>query len=179
VIAENSSEALTGHKEAGPKLEAAFRLHYRRLEHLIRRIVRDQGRAEELAVDVFLRWPPAHSSDPLAVSGWLTKAAVRLALDEVRRQRRRARLDTWLAGFGIQPSHEGELLANDRRSKVIETLARLKARDAELLILRAEGLSYQQAAAALSLNPASVGRLISKAQQRFRREFEKRYGQSA
>lgn len=179
MIAESSSEALAGNKETDLTLEAAFRLHYRRLEQLIHRIVRDHGRAEELAVDVFLRWPPADSSDSLAVSGWLTKTAVRLALDELRRQRRRSRLDPWLAGFGIQPSQERMLIEHDQHSKVIATMARLKPRDAELLTLRAEGLSYQQTAAALSLNPASVGRLISQAQQRFRKEFEKRYGQSA
>ena len=56
-------------------------------------------------------------------------------------------------------------------------LARMEGRRAELLLLRSGGLSYDELAEALALNPASVGTLLSRAQQTFRKEYIKLYGE--
>ena len=64
----------------------------------------------------------------------------------------------------------------EERDQVRQTLAVLRERQAELLILRASGLSYEELATALGLNPASVGTLIGRAQQAFRKEYVKLYG---
>jgi RNA polymerase sigma-70 factor, ECF subfamily len=45
------------------------------------------------------------------------------------------------------------------------------------LLLRGQGLSYEEVASALALNPSSVGALLSRAQEAFRKEFVKRYGE--
>ena len=55
-------------------------------------------------------------------------------------------------------------------------LAALPRRQAELLLLRSDDGSYDELAAALSLNPASVGTLLARAKQAFRKEYVKRYG---
>jgi RNA polymerase sigma-70 factor (ECF subfamily) len=55
-------------------------------------------------------------------------------------------------------------------------LRALPWRSAALLLLRSEGLSYAELAAALNVNPASVGTLLARAQRAFRQEFERRYG---
>ena len=49
---------------------------------------------------------------------------------------------------------------------------------AELLLLRSDGLSYEEVASALELNPGSVGTLLGRAQRAFRKEYLKRYGTS-
>lgn len=59
---------------------------------------------------------------------------------------------------------------------VRRVLAILDRRDAALLLLRADGLSYGELAAALDLNPASIGTLLSRAQLAFRKEYERNYG---
>ncbi len=69
--------------------------------------------------------------------------------------------------------HAGE----EARGLVRQTLARLDSRSAELLLLRSHGLSYGEVAAALDLNPASVGTLLARAQQAFRKEYVQRYGE--
>ena len=56
-------------------------------------------------------------------------------------------------------------------------LASLEAKQAELLLLRSNDLSYQEVAAALDLNPSSVGTLLSRAQAAFRKEYVKLYGE--
>jgi RNA polymerase sigma-70 factor (ECF subfamily) len=66
--------------------------------------------------------------------------------------------------------------ASEEREQVRKVLAAIDQRQASLLLLRADGLSYEELAAALELNPASIGTLISRAQQAFRKEFERKYG---
>lgn len=43
--------------------------------------------------------------------------------------------------------------------------------------LRAEGLTYAQLAGALHLNPASIGTLLARAEDAFRKEYVNRHGQ--
>ncbi len=67
--------------------EAVFRAHYKRVARIIAGVVRDHARAEELAVEVFLklwRHPPAAGDRAPA---WLHRAAVRAGLNEIRIRR--------------------------------------------------------------------------------------------
>lgn len=58
-------------------------------------------------------------------------------------------------------------------------LKSMHQRDAELLILRAEGLTHAELSNALSIKAASVGVMLSRAESAFRKEYLKRYGLSA
>ena len=55
----------------------------------------------------------------------------------------------------------------------------MRRTQAELLILRSDGVLYDELAAVLSLNPASVGTLLSRARAAFRKEYVRRYGEHA
>ena len=66
--------------------------------------------------------------------------------------------------------------ALEEQRQVRAVLSALAWRQAALLLLRSEGLSYAEVAAALNMNPASVGTLLIRAQHAFRKEFVKRYG---
>ena len=72
-------------------LEAVFRAHYRRITGIIARVVRDPARAEELAVEVFLKLWREPKAQGDRTTGWLYRTAVRHGLDELRRDMRRAR----------------------------------------------------------------------------------------
>jgi len=164
-------------QESSFDFEAAFRLNYARVARLIARIVRDPGRAEELAVEVFYRLWRNPKAQGDKVGGWLYRTAVRAGLYELRRQGRRERV-AHLLGHGPRPANPAEVheSAEDQR-RVREVLAKMDPQRAELVLLRSAGLSYAELAAALDLNPASVGTLLSRAQQVFRKEYIKRYGQ--
>jgi RNA polymerase sigma-70 factor (ECF subfamily) len=160
---------------AAVDLETLFVAEYANVARLIARIVRDPGRAEELAVEVFLR----HAGHRTLEVRMLYRDAVRLGLDEIRRQSRRASLLRLFPGSGRAPmTPEQHQIGQDRKGQVSLVLGRLKKRDAELLLLRAEGLSYEELAAALSIKPSSVGSLLSRAQDAFRKEYTKRYGEA-
>jgi RNA polymerase sigma-70 factor (ECF subfamily) len=155
--------------------DAAFRSHYGRIASVIARVVRDRARAEELAVEVFVklwRTPRAQSE---GMQGWLYRAAVRKGLDELRN---RARWDRYarLVDF-VRPATPEDIRArNEEQEKVRSALAHVQRRQAELLVLYSHGLSYAEIASALQLNPASVGTLLLRAQETFRKEYIKRHG---
>jgi RNA polymerase sigma-70 factor, ECF subfamily len=161
-------------------LEALFRSQYGRVARIIARVVRDPARAEDLAVEVFLKlWrnPKAHGEK---VEGWLYRVALRAGLDELRRQTRRARYEGLLGLVRAKraPVTPEELhLATEEQDRVRFVLSIIEPRQAEFLLLRSQGFSYDEVASTLNLNPASVGTLLSRAQQAFRKEYIKRYGQ--
>jgi len=163
--------------EAGFDLESLFRAQYARIAGVIVRVARDPARAEELAVEVFLKFsrnPRAHAENAEA---WLYRTAVRMGLDELRRQTRRLHYESLLGFARGAPTPEELHAAAEERERVRRVLSVIARREAELLLLRSHGLSYGELASALHLNPASVGTLLSRAQQAFRKEYIKRYGE--
>jgi RNA polymerase sigma-70 factor (ECF subfamily) len=164
-------------EEAPSEFEGIFRLHYQRVTRVITRVIGDRGRAEELAVEVFFklwRMPRARGD---RVGGWLYRTAVRKGLDELRRRTRRSHYESLLMGSRTPPTPEQVRLAAERQEKVCRVLALISRREAELLVLHSHGLSYEELAAALKLNPASVGALLGRARVAFRKEYLKRHGE--
>jgi RNA polymerase sigma-70 factor, ECF subfamily len=141
-------------------------------------VVGDHARAEELAVEAFWKlWrsPRAHGEK---AGGWVYRTAVRLALNELRRRKRSARYEI-LSGPGRpSPTPEEVRAAAEEREQVRRVLAAIDARQAELLLLRGSGMSYSELAAAIEVSPNSVGTLIGRAQQAFRKEYVKQFGET-
>jgi RNA polymerase sigma-70 factor (ECF subfamily) len=154
-------------------LEASFAEHYGRVARVIAKVIRDPARAEELAVEVFLRWSRRGGAEV----AWLYRTAVRISLDELRRRTRRGRYEALAAFFRATPTPEDLRGSQEEHERVRAVLAAMKTRDAELLLLRSDEASYEELAATLKLNPASVGTLLSRAQRAFRKEYTKRYGE--
>jgi RNA polymerase sigma-70 factor, ECF subfamily len=178
-VVSASSEAvdrLKAEDAATFDFEAIFRSQYERIARVIARVVRDPARAEELAVEVFLKlW-----RNPLPrgekIEGWLYRAAVRRGLDELRRRTRRTGYERLVAFVRPVPTPEELRRATEEKEKVHLVLAAMKPRQAELLLLRSQSLTYDELASALELNPASVGTLLSRAEQAFRKEYIRRHG---
>jgi RNA polymerase sigma-70 factor (ECF subfamily) len=157
--------------------DAAFLAHYGRVARVVGRVVRDRGRAEEIAVDVFLNWRRHQEAQGEHAIGWLYRTAVRMGLDELRRQARRTRFERLFGAVrAVPPTPEDLHTARDEQQRVRTVLAGMRRRDASLLLLRGDGQNYEAVAAALGLKSTSVGTLISRAQRAFRTEYERRYG---
>lgn len=158
--------------------ETIFRTNYRRVARVIFRVIQDPSRAEELAVDVFCRLWQHPSAQGTQCAGWLYRTATREALDELRRRARREKYESW---FGVRrPSGDPEAArqASEARTRIRTVLARLRPQDAQLVTLRAEGFSYDEIANVLDLNPVSIGTMLRRAQEAFRKEYVKRYGEA-
>jgi RNA polymerase sigma factor (sigma-70 family) len=156
--------------------DAVFTAEYAAVTRLIARIVRDPGRGEELAVETFWRLWKTPAAQGESARGWLRRTAVRLAIDELRGRMRRERLDRlWPFGRVRQPDEL--FLSSEEQGRVRAVLAAMPRRDAELLLLRSEEMSYEELATMLSVHPASIGTLLSRARQAFRKEYVRRYGE--
>jgi RNA polymerase sigma-70 factor (ECF subfamily) len=161
-------------------IEIAFRMHYGRVTRVIGRVVGDPARAEELAVEVFLKLWRNQKAQGERIEGWLYRTAMRTGLDELRSRTRRARYEALLSVFPMssRPATPDELCcANEEQEKVRMILALIEPRQAEFLVFWSNGFSYEEVAAILRLSPTSVGTLLSRAQKAFRKEYIKRYGQ--
>ena len=159
------------------RFETFFRSHYERIARAIARVVGDPARAEDLAVEAFWKlWRNPQAQGDKA-GGWVYRTALRLGLNELRRDARRNHYERQ-SEFGRRSLTPEEVrAAAEEREQVRQVLAALDPRPAELLLLRSSGLSYEEVASAADVNPVSVGTLISRAQQAFRKEYVKRYGQ--
>ena len=161
-------------------LETLFRAQYERVARVIAGIIRDPGRAEELAVDVFLKWERTRKAHGEGAEGWLYRAAVRIALNELRRKTLLTRYERLLglvtAGRAPGGTPHEIYSAHEDCEKVRLVLGSIEPRQAELLLLRSNDFSYRELASTLNLNPASVGTLLSRALQAFRTEFIQRFG---
>jgi len=159
------------------RIQATEAIDPARIAGVIARVVRDPARAEELAVEVFLKLWKKQQKQGDKTPGWLYRVAVRMGLDELRRQTRRTRYER-LLGFGESVRTPEEIRCTaEEQERVRLVLGLINRRHAELLILRSDDLSYEEVASTLDLNPASIGTLLIRAQQAFRKEYIKRYGE--
>ena len=160
-------------------IETLFRSHYSRVARIIERVVRDHGRSEEFAVEVFLKLWRNKNVQHENVEAWLYRVAVRTGIDGLRRETRRAHYEkvlAWIRPGAATANPEQLHFANEEQEKVRAVLAVMNPRHGQFLLLRSQDFTYDEVAAILNLNPASIGTLLSRAQESFRKEYIKKYG---
>ena len=151
--------------------EALFRREYPRVVAIAHRIVRDTDEAEDVAQDVFVSFYRKHPADAGYAPAWLHAAAAHTALNAIRSRERRGKRETLHArehDRTVDPQSAAE--TSETRAEVRVALSRMDERAASLLALRYSGLSYDEIAAALGLRKSSIGTLLSRAEDAFRRE---------
>src|SRR5580700_3198618 len=146
--------------------DALFRAHYQRLVGMLGRLMGDRGQAEEIAADAFCKL--ARQPEGVAGAGlvsWLYRVAINAGLDALRSNTRRQRREERAVADARreEPGVIESLLAEERRVRVQRVLAALKPRDAQLLLLRAGGMSYRELAETLGIRQNSVGSMLARA----------------
>jgi len=166
----------------GASFDAVFREHYPRVVGLLARLTGDRGHAEELAADVFCKLARHRriSPDRKEWMPWLYRVATNLGLDALRSNSRRRRREETASSGGLQATQGRDaleaMLHEERCARVQAVLGSLKSREAQLLLLRADGLAYRELAETLGIQPNSVGTLLARAEAEFERRFRARYG---
>ena len=134
----------------------------------------DQAEAEDVAQDVFVSFYRAHPADAPYGPAWLHAAAAHAALNALRGRDRRSRREAAQSMSLETPANDDPaetVAASETRDEVRAILARLPERSATMLVLRYAGLSYAEIAAALDVRASSVGTLLRRAEDAFRREL--------
>jgi RNA polymerase sigma-70 factor (ECF subfamily) len=164
------------------EFETLFVKHYPRIVGILRRIVGDYGPAEDLASEVFLKLyrQPLVQESEANVGGWLYRTATNLGIDALRATARRSRFEQAAGQDAGQnkPAENGfqRVARFERERRVRRVLAEIKPAQAQLLLLRASGDSYKDLAAALEIEPGSVGTLLVRAEAAFEQRYRELFG---
>lgn len=171
-------------KDSPQSFEQLFLAIYPRLVSILRRMLGDCGRAEELANEAFLKLhtsvlPPAAKKN---LPGWLYRTAMNLGIDDLRARSRHRRLEQEASRAQSSSSSQEDglqhVLRAERQKRVRTVLARLKPESAQLLLLRATGHSYREIAAHLEIPGASVGTMLIRAEACFEKCYLELFGET-
>ncbi len=159
-------------------IEQAFQQYWELICSVVDRLVGSREEAEDIALEAFLRLhlnPPDRNEN---IAGWLYRVATRLGLNALRSRHRRRWYETQVTNLVIQEAQidtpEALLEARQEGERVRAALARLNTRQAQLLVLRTNGLSYAEIAIALEIPPASVGTYLARAEKEFEKQYKKK-----
>jgi RNA polymerase sigma-70 factor (ECF subfamily) len=154
---------------------ALFEAQFHRLFRYLDRLSGEPDLAADLTQEAFVRLYQ-RGSMPDRPEAWLITVGMNLFRNARSSQARRRRLLTiWRAEAVLAdppPTPAQATVAMDSAERVRVAIDRLPERDRRILLLRAEGYSYRDIAAALELNDASIGTLLARAKQAFRQAYE-------
>lgn len=154
-------------------VERLFRTYNAALVRYLTRRLGDRDWAEEVAQETFIR---ALRQESIANErAWLFAVATNLVRDEARKDARRRRHLALLAEQQRDSVSEQAPTTLERAQeaalarKAVDALAE---RDRLALLMREEGLDYNEIAEALELSPGSVGTTLSRARRRLVESYE-------
>ncbi len=153
--------------------ERLFRTYHPMLVRYLTRRLGDRDWAEEVAQETFVR--ALRQDGLLNERAWLFTVANNLVRDDARRDaRRRARLELLreeMRDEVVEPEPLSLELAQDAAlaRKAVNALAE---RDRLALLMREEGLSYDEIAQALQLSVGSIGTTLARARRRLVEQYQ-------
>ena len=154
-------------------VERLFRTYNAALVRYLTRRLGDRDWAEEVAQETFVR--ALRQTSIQNERAWLFAVATNLVRDEARKDMRRRKHLALLAEQERDEMVEPEDTSIERAQEA--ALARkavdgLAERDRLALLMREEGLDYNEIAQALELSPGSVGTTLSRARRRLVESYE-------
>jgi len=154
-------------------VERLFHLYHDPLVRYLTRRLGDRDWAEEVAQETFLR---ALRQERLTNErAWLFAVATNLVRDEARKDARRRRHLALLAEEARDEAVEPEPTSLERAQEAAfarRAVDALVERDRLALLMREEGLDYNEIAEALGLSPGSVGTTLARARRRLVEAYE-------
>jgi RNA polymerase sigma-70 factor (ECF subfamily) len=159
-----------------------FLEHYSRIVNVLLRLLGDPMRAEEVAIDAFWRLfqQPALAGSGDHVGAWLYRTATNLGIDALRASARRLRYEQAAGRDARSPSSDRgpleNVIAEEKRARVRAVLASVRPAQAQLLILRASGLSYKELGEVLGIKASGIGTMLNRAEGEFRSRYLELYG---
>jgi len=169
-------------KLSSQTFDELFLSTYPRLVAILRRMLGDSGRAEEIANEAFLKLYDTvlPATARANVPGWLYRTAMNMGIDDLRARNRRTPL-VQEASRAVSASGQPEnglqaVLRAETQQRVRLTLSRIKPEWAQILFLRASGYSYKEIASHLDISAASVGTLLIRAEAGFEKCYLELFG---
>src|SRR5690606_19936053 len=161
------------------EFEEAFNNHHRVVYRTARSVLRDDGLAEDVAQEVFIRLENNLGSvtSEEMLRQWLIRVMLNLGRTTRRGNSRENTRDenyVKLSDGNVVDSVEKEFEQKEELSDMNRALTRVKEPLRSCLVLKQQGFSYREIAESLSLNETSIGTYVARA----RAEFMRYYGKS-
>jgi RNA polymerase sigma-70 factor (ECF subfamily) len=154
--------------------ERLFVTYHATLVRYLTRRLGDRDWAEEVAQETFVR-ALRQESEIVNERAWVFAVAHNLVRDGARRDaRNRRHLELMAAEARVDESNEDEQTEEraERLRMARQALATLTERDRQALLLKEEGLDYQEIADVLQIEKSSVGTTLSRARRRLAETYE-------
>jgi RNA polymerase sigma-70 factor (ECF subfamily) len=160
--------------------ETLFYRHYDRVYGLLFRLLGNRVEAEDMTQEVFLKLYRRPLKKKLSgeeahnVSAWLYRVATNMGYNHIRSRKRRWQRNILLVPDATDalPDPAETAVQKETRRQVQAALAQLPERQTQLLLLRQMGFSYAELAEVCQVAPGSVGTLLSRASEAFRKVYE-------
>lgn len=157
--------------------ERVFLENFSRVVSILVRLTGDRAQAEELANEVFwkLYRQPVIPGPEGNVPGWLYRTATNLGIDAVRARAKRRQYEETSNRVAplSHPSDDplSEILREEKCQRVRAVLAGLKPAQAQILVMRHSGFSYNELADLLGVSRGSVGTMLMRAEAEFQKHY--------
>ena len=160
------------------EFDEAFSLHHRTVFRAARSVVRENGLAEDVTQEVFLRLYNNLDAikDEEMLRPWLIRVALNVAKNTLRGKiRANTREENYVKAseeesvFRIETDYE----QRENAKEVYRALNLVKEPLRSCLVLKQQGLSYREIAESLSLTETSIGTYIARARAEFARHYGK------
>ena len=163
----------------GEPFAEAFRVvfdaEFHSLFRYLDRLTGDSAKASDFAQEAFVRLY-ARGKMPDDTRAWLATVANNLMRDEYRKSTRRRDILEAHPNLVLyaepEPDAVEAAMRRERRERVRRTLDGLPIRSRQALLLRMEGYSYREIAAALDCRVSGIGKLIVRATRQFQTAYE-------
>jgi RNA polymerase sigma factor (sigma-70 family) len=134
--------------------------------------------AEDIAQEVFLKLYYSPPEELTNVGGWLARVATNRSFNYLKSEKSRKWREekNLLEKAGNVVSLEDLVLKNQEVIKVRDTLNKMPEKDKTALILRFSGYSYEEIADNLGVGKSSVGTILARAQEKFRKMYLSKEG---
>lgn len=164
--------------------ETIFTRYYPLVYRLAYRYVGQPAEAEDIAQEVFLRFYhlPPQADNEVQQRAWLCRVAINLGLNVLRKRKslstQERRMDAAIEEniMDIAEEHNPEriVLAEEEVVLMRSILAHLPERQQVCLMLRSTGFSYEEIAEMTGIPKTSIGSILARATQAFRRNYDER-----
>jgi RNA polymerase sigma factor (sigma-70 family) len=151
---------------AADQFEELYALYHEDINRYLYRLVDRADLASDLTQDTFIRLHRQLQGNVRLENSraWLYRVATNLGYNHLRREQRLVKIiRNWLPLLNQTATPEREYARDEQRALARQAVDRLPVREQIMLQLFQDGLSYAEIAIAVNLNPASVGKLLSRA----------------
>ena len=160
------------------EFEKLYHTHYPELYRFAYKLCLSDAESKDMVQDTFTKLFKELKSNAKFENtrAWLYKVCLNLWRNKFNQEKNREQLLEGSQQVEITSSTpEKSFIEKEKRQLIFDTMNRLPEKDRQILYLYHEGLSYNEMAEVLDMNPLSVGKTLARSIQKFKLQLKKEH----